>query len=906
MAARPGSWCSTEENRLGPSTCPWTQTIRVSSTHAYGKYAAASGIATAEAPDSSLYKTTDGGDTWTELTNNSGLPKGVKGRISVAISPARPDRVWALIEAADEGLFRSDDGGATWARVWGDPEMYPYDSDNLTNRAHYYNHLFADPQDPETVYVLNPKIRKSVDGGRTFGEITAPHADHHDLWIDPQNPQRMINGNDGGACVTFDGGASWSNIYNQPTGEFYHMATDTRFPYRVYGTQQDSSAIAVPSRSNKGALLWSDCYTVGSSESGHIAVRTDNPDIVYSGAIGSFGGNGPLLVRYDHGTAEFRNITAWPDIVGFLAGDRKYRWAWDFPIVASPHDPDVLYCAGNVVFRSTDEGSSWEVISPDLTRNDLEEREPFDPRTNIAPWERCTISRFAESAREPGVFWAGSDDGLVHISRDGGQTWTNVTPKELPEWSLITSIDLSQHHPATAYVAAIRYQFGDYRPYLFRTHDYGQTWDKITDGIAEIDFTRVLREDPRRQGLLYAGTEGGVYVSLNDGASWQPLQQNLPPVPIHAMLVHNSDLVVATHGRGFWVLDDLSPLHQITDQVTDSPAHLFRPRATYRFQTEASPYPDPGPGPAKHYWLSLGLPATFYVTETPQGESVRRYLDAASNPPDGVVVTYYLKQDPESEVKLTFLDSKGHVINSFSSGSSDDTPSEDTGEPRIAASPGANRFVWDMRYPGALELTGDNLIQRTHSGPLAPPSRYQVRLAVGDLTYEQSFEILKDPRISATDADLESQFALLVDIRDKLSETHGAVSKIRSIREQIDAWVRRAEGKSGSEALIQSADALKKKLTSIEDELVQRPDRPWVSRRARAALKIRVLDGRLGDLADTVAISYTAPNRQSNAVFREVSQLVEVQLEGLRKAIDKDLAAFSSQLAELDVPLVAP
>ena len=460
---------------------------------------------TSGGPDSSLYQSTDGGETWTELTNNPGLPAGLKGRIGVAVSPARPGRVWALVEAEDGALFRSDDGGATWQRL--------SEERNLRLRFWYYGHVFADPQDPDTVYVLNIQAWKSVDGGRTFAQMTTPHGDNHDLWIDPRHPQRMIEGNDGGACVSFNGGASWSTIYNQPTAQFYHVATDTRFPYRVYGTQQDNTAICVPSRSEKGAILSSQCYPVGSSESGYIAVRPDNPNLVYSGAIGSAPGGGGVMLRYDHATEQVRIITVWPEIYGgWGAKDLKYRFQWTYPIVLSPHDPNILYAAGNVLFRSADEGMSWKAISPDLTRQDVSKLEPSGGPINkdtTGAEHYCTIFAFAESPHQPGVFWVGSDDGLIHLSRNDGETWDNVTPKELPEWALISMIEVSPHDPATAYVAATRYKLDDVQPYLYKTHDYGQTWQRITAGIPAHDFTRVIREDPARRGLLYAGTETG-------------------------------------------------------------------------------------------------------------------------------------------------------------------------------------------------------------------------------------------------------------------------------------------------------------------------------------------------------------------------------------------------------------
>ena len=842
-------------------------------------------------PGTGIYRSGDGGDTWTELTGNPGLPEGAMGRISVATSP-RPGRVWALIEAEKGGVYRSEDSGESW-------ELLADDRD-LTNRPHYYNHLFADPVDPETVYILNPKVRRSLDGGRTFQEVTATHADHHELWIDPRNPRRMINGNDGGASVTFNGGASWSNIYNQPTGEFYHITTDTRFPYRVYGTQQDNSAVAVPSRSNRGAIQWWECYNVGSSESGHIAVRPDNPNIVYSGAYGSNRGAGPVTLLYDHSSGEVRGISAWPDAISFMFEERKYRFAWDYPIVVSPHDSGVLYCAANVVFRSEDDGSSWEVISPDLTRNDLEERGDYDPFTDIATFERCTISRFAESPVTPGVFWTGSDDGLIHLSVDGGATWKNVTPDGFPEWSLVSSVDASHHDAGTAYVATTRYQHGDYKPYLYKTHDYGATWQQITGGISEVDFTRVLREDPARKGLLYAGTEGGVYVSVDDGESWQPLQLNLPYVPIHDMVVKADDLIVGTHGRAFWVLDDLTPLHEVSSGVHNSGAYLFKPRDAYRFLIEPNPYATPEPGPDKFYWLSLGMPATFYTDATPEGAPVRRYLDAGPNPPDGVVVTYYLGEQAEGEVRLVFLDNEGNEIAAASSAP------EDADEVRLSTRQGANRYVWDMRYPGGLRLPDDRIEKRPFQGPLAPPGEYQVRIEVGGETQTQRFRILRDPRITATDADLHEQFEMLIELRDKLTESQREVLRSRAVREQVDQWVRRAEGHSGYERLSEAAADLKEKLLAVEGELVDRPDRTWAEQRNRSSLFVKKLNGRLADLIDTVAISHSAPPKQCYDVYALLSGGIDAQLTQLNEIMETDLEGFRSVLDELEVPLITP
>jgi photosystem II stability/assembly factor-like uncharacterized protein len=854
---------------------------------------------TSGGPDSSLYQSIDGGETWMELTHNPGLPTGLKGRIGVAVSPARPGRVWALVEAEDGALFRSDDDGTTWQRL--------SEERNLRLRFWYYGHVFADPQDPDTVYILNIQAWKSVDGGRTFTQMTTPHGDNHDLWIDPRHPQRMIEGNDGGACVSFNGGASWSTIYNQPTAQFYHVATDTRFPYRVYGTQQDNTAICVPSRSEKGAILSSQCYPVGSSESGYIAVRPDNPNIVYSGAIGSAPGGGGVLLRYDHATEQVRIITVWPEVYGgWGAKDLKYRFQWTYPIILSPHDPNILYAAGNVLFRSTDEGMRWEAISPDLTRQDISKLEPSGGPINkdtTGAEHYCTIFAFAESPHQPGVFWVGSDDGLIHLSRNGGQTWDNVTPKELPEWALISMIEVSPHDPATAYVAATRYKLDDVQPYLYKTNDYGQTWQRINAGIPEHDFTRVIREDPARRGLLYAGTETGVYISFDDGASWQPLRLNLPAVPVYDLVIKGHELVAATHGRSFWILDDLTPLHQLTDQVLNAPAHLFPPGPTFRLALPMGYARQPAPG--KSYMVAQGAPATYIETQSPTGQTVRTFLDAGKNPPDGAIVTYYLRQKPEGEVELSFLDAQGQLIKRFSSVAANNQPVAATAkEPQLPTEAGLNRFVWNLRYPDAHGVPGDVTTERSLTGPLAPPGTYQVQLSVAGQTYRAAFELLRDPRLSATPADFEAQFNLLLRIRDKLSETHDAINRLRNIRQQVAEWVRRAEavadGQTAAEAVAQAAARIKEKLMAIEAELIQSRARV---QQDQLNFPTR-LNAKLSGLTSVVASADGAPTRQAYEVFHDLSRRIDQQLIQLQGVIDVDVAAFNELIRASAIPAI--
>jgi photosystem II stability/assembly factor-like uncharacterized protein len=854
---------------------------------------------TSGGPDSSLYKSTDGGETWTELTNNPGLPTGLKGRVGVTVSPAKPGRVWAIVEADDGALFRSDDSGATWQRL--------SEERNLRLRFWYYGHVFADPQDPDTVYILNIQAWKSVDAGRTFTQLSTPHGDNHDLWIDPRNPRRMIEGNDGGACVSFNGGASWSTIYNQPTAQFYHVIADTRFPYRVYGTQQDNTAMCVPSRSEKGAILSSQCYPVGSSESGYIAVRPDHPDIVYSGAIGSAPGGGGVMLRYDHSTEQVRIITVWPEMYGgWGAKDLKYRFQWTYPIVLSPYDPNILYAAANVLFRSTDEGMSWEVISPDLTRNDASKLEPSGGPINkdtTGAEHYCTIFAFVESPHEPGVFWVGSDDGLIHISRNGGQTWDNVTPKELPAWTLISMIEVSAHDPATAYVAATRYKLDDVQPYLYKTNDYGKTWRKITNGIPAHDFTRVIREDPARRGLLYAGTETGVYASFDDGGSWQPLRLNLPAVPVYDLVIKENDLVAATHGRSFWILDDLTPLHELTDQVLSAPAHLFTPRPTYRLPQPMG-YGRPA-SPGKNYMVAQGAPATSYEAQTATGQTVRTFLDAGKNPPDGVIVTYYLGRKPEGEVVLSFLDAQGELIKRFSSHEANQpstaSPAQD---PRAPAEVGLNRFVWNLRHADARGVPGDATTERSLTGPLAPPGTYQVQLSVVGQCYTAAFELRQDPRVSVTQADFDAQFGLLIRIRDKLSDTHEAINRLRSIRQQVGEWARRAESVTNAqaaEAVGKAATGIKEKLTAIEEELIQSRARV---QQDQLNFPTR-LNAKLSGLTSVVASADGAPTQQSYDVFRDLCARIDQQLIQLQEVIESDVAAFNELIRTSGIPAIA-
>ncbi len=840
-------------------------------------------------PDSGLWQSTDGGDSWTEISNNPGLSSGIKGKIGVTVSPANPNRVWAIIEAAGEraGVYRSDNRGATWEQL--------NNNRDLIQRPWYYCHIFADPQDADTVYINNLKMWKSIDGGKNYSEITTPHGDNHDLWIDPRNPQRMINGNDGGACVSFNGGASWSTIYNQPTAQFYHLDIDNQYPYRVYGTQQDNSSIAVPSATEKGGIPWGDCYAAGTGESGYIAVHPTDPNIVYVGAVGSSPGGGGALQRYDHRTKQIRLVTVWPELyTGWGAGDLKYRFPWTFPIVFSPHDPNILYSTGSHVFRSTDEGSSWQTISPDLTCNDASKLGPSGGPLTLdtsGAEHYCTISTFAESPHRAGLFWAGSDDGLLHISHDNGATWQAITPPDLPEWTLIRNIDLSAHDSATAYVAATRYKLDDYRPFLYKTTDYGQSWQRLDATFPAGEITRVIREDPVRRGLLYVGTETGLYVSLDDGAGWQRLQNNLPVVPIYDLKIKGADLVVATHGRSFWILDDVTPLRTLSTEIAQGQAYLYAPPSTIRPTWGWGVAMARGAG--KNYMLGLGSALTFTEEKGPDGEQVRKFLDAGENPPQGVIVYYQLAEPPATPLTLTILDAAGTLIRTFRSKAATPPTNGKAAKPDKAAEErtapakaGLNRFVWDLRYPDAVKVPGEVTSEKATTGAIAAPGRYQVQLQVGELCLTQPFEVQPDPRVAATAADLQAQFALWRQICDKISAVHTAVNRLRRIRQQLGEWRTRAADHS---AIDEAATALTDKLAVIEKTLVQTE--------AQTANDRLRLPGRLNTkligLISVVSCADARPPQQAYAVFDHLAAQVDEQLAHLDGLIGDDLAAFN-------------
>jgi photosystem II stability/assembly factor-like uncharacterized protein len=810
-------------------------------------------------PGTALFKTTDGGNTWTDLSNRPGLPGGPKGRIGIAIAPSRPELVWALIDAeiGKKGVYRSDDAGQTWRHLTDDAE--------LTMRPWYYHHIFADPKDPNLLYVLNVGAWKSTDGGEKFEPFRPPHGDHHDLWIDPEDPRRMIEGNDGGATISFNGGTSWSTVLNQPTAQIYHVVADHQFPYHIYGSQQDNTTMALPSRSDFGRITIEDWETVGGGEDGYIATNLTDSNIVYAA-------NHHWLTRYDRRTKQVRDISPNPEThYGWGSADINYRFWWTYPVSTSPTNAKTLYVTSQFVHRSTDEGQSWQVISPDLTRHDPktlehtpsygheETQEYWGPITREAygPEWYATIFAFAESPKNANVLWAGSDDGFVQVSRDGGKSWVKVTPPDLPEFALISVIEPSPHNPAEAYVAATRYKLQDNHPYLYKTSDYGKTWTKIVNGIPDYDFTRVIREDPGRPGLLYAGTETGVYVSFDDGAHWQSMKLGLPVVPVHDLLIKEGDLVAATHGRGFWILDNVALLHQFNQGSFSDRVHLFAPQTTVRFRQNAS------------------LAAGFGTDVSGTGE----------NPPVGVSIPFYFKDAPSGPVTLKILREHGGAteeVRTFAMDTSGAPAGRGNagrqggggggrrggGGGRPTAAQGPNTFVWDLRY-NPPSVIPDAVFQGQAIGPIAAPGSYRVELAAGGRTYTQSFKLVKDPRLTYTDADLEEQFQFMKRVSDRMEQTMTTVRRIRDMRKWAEEMAAQAK-KDGKDAagIDKAVKALNDKLYPIEERLVQF--------RARAGEDLinypTGIDSKLARLLDFASMADAPPTESERELYGRLSE----------------------------------
>ena len=766
--------------------------------------------------NSKLYKSTDGGKNWVDLTKNEGFPKGLLGIMGITVSPINSNRLYAIIENENGGVFSSTDAGKTWTKTNEDR--------SLRQRAWYYTRIFADTQNEETVYVLNVSYHKSTDGGKTFKSANAPHGDHHDLWIDPANSQRMIIADDGGAQVSEDGGATWSSEMNQPTSQFYRVTTDNSFPYRIYGAQQDNSTLRIRHRNDGYSITESDWEPTAGGESGWIAPDPLDNDIVYGGSYGGY------LTRENHRTGTSRSVNVYPNNpMGHGAEDMKYRFQWNFPIFFSPHDPKMLYTTSNQFHRSTNEGQSWEVFSPDLTRNDKSKLGSSGgpiTKDNTSVEYYATIFTAAESLLKKGVIWAGSDDGLVHVTQNNGVSWENVTPSEMPEWLQINSIEASPFDPAEAYFAATGYKSGNFEPYLYKTQDYGKTWTKITTGIDAEHFTRVVRADPVKRGMLYAGTETGMYYSKNDGASWHSLQLNLPIVPITDLTIKENNLIAATQGRSFWIIDDLTVLHQAEPGIENKALHLFKPQDSYRMD---------------------GVKRTSAT--------------AGTNRPGGVLVYYFLKEKPKQELRIEFLGAQNEVLRSFSTkGINGDT---------LKVKEGSNEFNWNLRLESAEGFDGLIMWAANLRGPKVIPGQYKVRMTLDGMTQEESFKVLADPRYESTQVDLEEQFDFLVGVRDKLTETHQTIKLIRFYRAEMDSMAKKPKN---LKLILAEMDEIEKTLYQTQNKSGQDP----------LNFPIR-LNNKLAHLSSVVGNGDYRPTDQSEEVKVELVTKIDAQLTRFKK-----------------------
>lgn len=787
---------------------------------------------------SALWKSTDSGETWTEISTKKGFPDGILGIIGVTVSPVNNQRVWAMVENKDKGgLYRSEDGGETWSQVNSERK--------LRQRAWYYTRVYADTEDVDKVYVLNVRYHKSTDGGRTFSTYNAPHGDHHDLWIAPEDPHRMIIGDDGGAQVTYDGGETWSTYHNQPTSQFYRVTTDNAFPYRIYVAQQDNSTIRIPHRTDGYSISEDDWESTAGGESAHIAVDPEDNDIVYGGSYDGY------LTRVNHKTGTVRAINVWPDNpMGHGAEGMKYRFQWNFPIIFSKHNPNRLYTFSQHVHVTENEGQSWDIISPDLTRSDPEKlKSSGGPITqdNTSVEYYCTIFAAQESPLKEGLLWVGSDDGLIHVTEDGGKTWDNVTPKGMPEWMMINSIEPSAFDEGTCYVAGTKYKTGDFAPYLYKTTDYGKSWKKITNGINGEHFTRALREDPKRKGLLYAGTETGMYISFNDGNNWKPFQMNLPVVPITDLTIKDNNLIVATQGRSLWMIDDLSVIHQLYD--ADLNKHvLFKPKDTYRMR----------------------------------GGSFKGSKTTGTNHPNGVITYFNLKDlKDDDKVSLTYFDTKGDTIKTFSNKSKKNN---------LTVKNGANQFVWNMTYDGAERLKGMILWWASLQGPRAIPGEYKVTLKVNDQEQSQMFNILADPRAESTLADMQKQFDFIESVNKTMDEAHKSIKKIRNINGQLGAFQKQYKDDDNVKELVEKAKELQEQLSNIEKELYQTKNR---SGQDPLNFPIR-LTNKLGHLNSLVRMGDFAPTDQDVAVKNELTAKIEEQLKAFNTILNDEVKAFNT------------
>jgi photosystem II stability/assembly factor-like uncharacterized protein len=822
---------------------------------------------------SGLYQSTDGGTTWENISQRPGLPKGILGKISISVSQANSNRVYAFIEAKNGGVFRSDDGGLTWSRR--------YHQSNLTQRAWYFGMLYADPKNEDVVYA--PQVSglfKSVDGGNTFHPLRTPHGDNHVLWINPENPETMIVGNDGGASISYDGGKSWSSENNQPTAQFYHVAVDNQFPYHVYGAQQDNSTVEIMSRTNNFGITEKDWWPAAGGESGYVIPDLQHPGITYGG------GYDGALTQYDRFNGQRRSIAVWPDNpMGHGAKNLRDRFQWTFPILLSKHDDHALYVASQYIYKSTNQGESWARISPDLTRNDSSKQIASGgpiTKDNTAVEYYNTIFSLAESPVKKDVLWAGSDDGMVHLSTDGGKNWKNVTPKHLPQWTTISNIEASPFDAGTAFISGRRYRQDDFHPYVLKTSDYGKTWQSISKGLPQDESIFVIRQDTKAPQLLFAGTLRGVYLSFDTGKTWQAFQLNLPHVPIRDLAIQDreNDLVVATHGRSFWIFDHLEVLRQMARHFSPDNPFLFKPEHTY---------------------LMHGY--SFHRPGVAVGE----------NPANGLEVFYYLPTVLDQKIKasLVFKTLKNDTIASFSNKKDSRGRPVKTSDQFYPAShhrrsdvlstrAGVNSFVWNLRYPNATPVPGAVIWGGNMAGPQVVPGTYIMQLTIGNQVFTQDFEVKKDPRITASQKDLEAQFSLLMQIHNKLNTTNKAIIKIRQVKSQLKNRMKPLLKQPEAKKLNEMANNMIQQLSDIENKLMQTR-----SHANEDPLNYPVkLNNKLAALAATIRSAYNRPNEQDYQVYKMLASQVDDQMKRLNPILHAQLDAFNKAFQDRGIPAV--
>ena len=802
---------------------------------------------------SGLWKSVDGGETWTSLAAKKGLPKGTWGIVGVAVAPSNSEKLYALVENSAGGLFTSNDGGETWTLTSSD--------NNIRQRAWYYSKVFVDPKNENTVYCPNVNFMVSRDGGKNFTSLRTPHGDHHDLWIDPEDPKRMVVADDGGAQVSFDAGQNWSTYENQPTSQIYRVSTDNSFPYRILGAQQDNSTIRIKHRTYGSAITADDWDVTAGSESGYVVADPSNPDIVYGGNYGGY------LSRLDHKTGENRAISVWPDNpMGAGADVQKFRFQWNFPIFFSPHNPKRLYTAGNALFVTENEGASWEQISPDLTTNDKAKQVSSGgpiTKDNTSVEYYCTIFTATESWVEKDLLWAGSDDGVLSVSKDAGKNWENVTPKDCPKWMMWNCIEVDPFKKGAAYVIGTRYKSDDFAPYIYKTEDYGKTWKLITNGIDKLHFTRTMRADRRRAGLLYAGTEYGMYISYDDGANWRKFQQNLPIVPITDLTIKDNDLIVATQGRAFWIIDDLTIVQQYDPSLTNKNLHVFPVKPTWRI-----------PGPDERF-------AAFQRTP----------VNAGANPTSGVVINYFLKDVTDStKATIVIMDKNKKVIKTFAT---------EGKENKFEIVKGMNQFSWNLQYPGAETVDGMILWNGTPSGLVAAPGDYFYKVKSGVDSVEGSFQVKADPNYKCSQEDYTAQFEFLQTAMGKFNDVQKGIKNIRSLRTQINDFIAK-QGKDCPKEVKEMGESINKQLTTIEETLYQTK-----SKSGQDVLNFPIrLNDKLSGVYDAANSGNMAPSKQVKEVYATLASQCDEQLAKLKKVVDEDVVKFNQLIREKALPVI--